>query len=202
MDELQQLFALMGVTSYAEAVAALTAFNTTLSAEQATLATKGTSATLSALAGRSALLTAVEKATGKTGDEAVGLVRAALTSHTELPKLQERIAELEKGEQTHALAALFAKADEEKRLTPAIKQSVQAAFDAGEITLKGAESWLANSVPVKAFEQRTEAPAGNTPGSVPALHNGKKWSELTGVERADLKKTNPDLYAAMRASAA
>lgn len=201
MDELNQLLAMLGVPSFAEATTAIANMNAQLDAAQSALGTKGTAATMSALVGRSGRLAALEKACGKEGEEAVGLIRAALTSHAELPKLQERVAELEKGQQAHALSELFAKADSEKKLTPAIKQSVQQAFDAGEITLKGAESWLSNLLPVKALEQRQEAAPGHAQGSA-LTHNGKTFKQLTGLERVALKKSDPSLYEAMRSSAA
>jgi hypothetical protein len=204
MDELQQLLALMSANSFAEAVAVLTSVNAIIDSESAALGTRGPAATLTALKSRGALLSAIEKATGKTGDDAVGAVRAALTSHEELPKLQKRVADLEKSGQTHALDAAFAKADADKKLSPAIKLSVQAAFDAGDVTLKGAESWLENLLPISALAAKPKqesAPKGAPAGEV-LKHNGKTFVEMSGPERADLHKADKDMYEAMRSSAA
>lgn len=205
MDELTQLLGMLGVTSFAEATTAIANMNAALEQAQAALGTKGTVATMSALVARSARLSALEKAAGKEGEEADGLLRAALVSHAELPKVQSRVAELEKVEQTSKLAALFADAEKAGKLTPAIKQSVQASFDAGEITLKGAESWLSNLVPVAALaNQGANAPKPAAPtasGGAPLMHEGKTYDQLAPLERVALKKSNPELFNAMRASA-
>lgn len=202
MDELNQLLAMLGVSSFAEATTAIANMNAQLESAQSALGVKGTAATMSKLVSRSVHLSALEKACGKEGDEAVGVIRAALTSHAEMPKLQSRIAELEKGQQAHALSELFAAADSEKKLTPAIKQSVKQAFDAGEITLKGAETWLANLLPVKALEQRQEAAPSVAQSAAVLTHNNKTFKQMTGPERVALKKADPSLYEAMRKSAA
>jgi hypothetical protein len=204
MDEqLQELLALMGAATFADGVAVVTQLNTLTGVSGVALGTKGAAATLVALDSCRVRLAAIEKAVGSSGDECVGAVRAALTSHAELPKAQARVAELEKSSETHALSALFAKASDEKKLTPAIRESVQAAFDAGDVTLKGAEAWLSKLLPVSALatEPKHEgAPAGNAGATL--KHNGKTYAEMSGIERANLKKTNPELFKAMRSPAA
>jgi len=201
MNELEQLLALLGVQTFAQAAASISAFSTFLdAAKQSTGKDKADEALteLQARAARAPFAISIEKATGKSGDEAVGLIHAALASHAELPRAQARVAELEQQTQAHALDALFAKAKDEKRWTKAIEDSVRAAFTAKEVTLKGAEAWLANLTPVAALKQRQEA-APNQAGPASALKwNEKSWDELKPSARAQLKRENPDLYAAMR----
>lgn len=148
-------------------------------------------------------LKALETAAGVVGDECVGVLRAALTSHTDaLPKAQKRIADLEKLGQSHELASLFAQAEKDKKLTPAIRDNVQAAFDAGHVTLEGAKSWLANLLPVAAL---AAAPKAAAPSTSPELSADQKeladaFAKMSGGERAALKKSDPERYAAMRAA--
>jgi cell division protein ZapA (FtsZ GTPase activity inhibitor) len=202
MDELQQLMALAGATTFAEAVANMTAVNTQIRAVQSALGTSDAASTFAALSARSAQLSAVEKATGKTGEEAVGVVHAAMLSHTELPKMAARIGELEKVERGSKLAEMFATAEKEKRLTPAIREAVQAQVDAG-MTLAAAEAWLKSCVPVPGIS----ATQKNEPATTPVVsnklkHEGKTFGEMNGRERVELKRSNPELYEAMRSSAA
>jgi hypothetical protein len=145
MDELQQLIALAGANTFAEAVANMSAVNAQLTGAQSALGTRDAASTFAALSSRSTQFAAIERATGCEGDEAVGSVRAALTAKVELEKAQARVKELEKGAEVHALDSAVAKAKAEKRWTPALETEVRAAFAAGDITLKGAEKWLATA---------------------------------------------------------
>jgi ATP-dependent Clp protease protease subunit len=149
---------------------------------------------------RLSLLARIEAKTGKAGDEAQGLVLAALASHAELPKLQARIAELEENTESQALESLILKAKEDKKCTPAMAESVRASFKAKEITLKGAEAWLSNSPTVAALQTKQETPAApsTTVTASGDTWNGKGWDDLTPVLRAQLKRENPELYKAMR----
>lgn len=202
--ELEQLLALLGADTYAQAAAAITNFNAFLDTAKQATGKSGTGdalAELQARAARAPFALAVEKATGKTGDEAIGLIHAALQSHAELPKAQARVTELEQKTQESDLNALFAKAKEEKKWTPAIEAKVREAFSAKEITLKGAESWLTNLPAIPALQNRAEAPPDGSaaPAAAAALKwNGKTWDELSGPERAAMRRENPQHYAAMR----
>jgi ATP-dependent Clp endopeptidase proteolytic subunit ClpP len=148
---------------------------------------------------RLSLLTRIEAKTGKQGDEAQGLLLAALASHEQLPALQARVAELEAAGETNALEALITKAKADKKCTPAMAESVRASFAAKEITLKGAEAWLANSPVIAALNAKEEQTPPAHQGDL--KHDGRSWDELKPAQRADLKRTNPELYEAMRASA-
>lgn len=144
-----------------------------------------------------------EAATGKGGDEAVGVMRAAMTSHAELPKLRERCTQLEAASETHELDKLITKAKEANKLTPALEASVRDSFAKKEVTLKGVESWLENTPVVAALAAAPKAPAPpSAPESIAALtHNGKTWAQLTGSERVDLLAHDKALYTAMRDAA-
>lgn len=202
MNETQQLLALMGVTSEAEGIAAMQGVNAIVDAEMAALGTTGIGETLRALASRSGRLSSLEKAAGKAGDEADGLIRAALLSHAEMPTLRARVAELEKAQRDSELAEAMLSAEREHKLTPAYKAAVQLAYDSGDVTLAGAKAMLAALTPIAAFAPKQESAPTNAPGEANLTHNGKRWSEMTGVERASLKKSDPSLYEAMRKSAA
>lgn len=148
-----------------------------------------------------ALAKGVQSATGKSGDDATGLIRAAMQSHTELPKAQARIKELEQKTEEHELDRLFAKAKEEKRLTPAIEKSVRDAFAASEVTLKGAEVWLSNSPVIAALSTPTasaQPPATNASGAL--TYNGKTYAEMKPTEKAALAKEDNALFEQMRAA--
>lgn len=162
-------------------------------------------ASMSALQDCVAFARSVEAAAGKQGGEALGFVRAALESHTELPKAQAKIADLEKTAQSHEIDKAFAKAKEENRLTPALEEKVRASFAAGDITLSGARTWLENSPVVAALaatkQPKVEQAPANVAGAPELTHNGKAWAQLNGAERAALKRELPETYNAMRDAA-
>lgn len=148
---------------------------------------------------RLAVLQRIEARAGKTGDEAHGTIMAAMDALVELPKAQARIAELEAANEAHALDALMLKAKEDKKLTPAIEASVREAYAAKQVTLKGAEAWLANLTAVPALMNASKAPA-QSPVGPDAKWNGKAYADLKPAERAELKREQPELYEAMKAS--
>lgn len=205
MDELQQLLALMSAGSYAEGVATLTAINTTITSAQAALGTRDAAATLSALSTRHATLAAIEKAVGCNGDEAVGAIRAALSAQAALPAAQEELAKLKKDGESATLEVAIRKATDEKRCSPAIADEVRAAMKSGEVTLKGAERWVANLPKLPGLSAATKQEAAPAPGSntqaEPVKHDGKTYAEMNGTERVALKKSDPEKFNAMRASA-
>lgn len=213
MNELEQLLAMLGVKTFAEAAASITNFNAFLEAACTAAGTKDTAAALAAVQARASFGAALQTACGgKTGDEAIGLVRAALASHAELPKAQARVVELEgqvaenaKKEEQHTLEALITTAKAAKKCTPAMEKSVREAFEKKEVTLAGAKAWLENAPAVPALvDNKTEAPppaAGAANSGEPLKHNGKTWAEMTGPERVALKRSQPDLYTAMRKAA-
>lgn len=142
----------------------------------------------------------IEASASAKNDEAQGVVLAALNSHAELPKAQARIAELEAKVSTHALDGMIAQAKDAKKLTPAIEASVRAAVAAGDVTIKGAEAWLANLAPIAALVAAKKEEAGPLKVGADAKHNGKTYAEMKPAERAALKRENPELFAAMRSA--
>lgn len=205
MDEqLQQLLAILGVANAADGIAAINRFTGFLNSAKTASGKSDVSETLNAALASLSFAKAVETATGKMGDEAVGLIRAAMASHAALPQAQARVAELEARNEANELETLITKAKNEKRCTPHIEASVRTAFTAKEITLAGAKAWLENSPVIPALEQRDPAPPTQAGGKeVPPPHlewNGKTYSQLKGAEKAALKRENPELFEAMRAS--
>lgn len=205
MNELEQLLALLGAPSFAAAVASVTNFNEFLAAAQKLTDKEKPAealAELQARAARAPFVAAVEKATGKQGDEAIGLIVAALASHAELPKAREQLLALQKTTDAQAFESLIAKAKGENKLTKASEDAYRAKFAGGEISLSVVEFVLANLTPIPALERREEAPpAPHTPNAADLKHDGKTWDELQPRERAALKRENPEHYAAMRRAA-
>jgi ATP-dependent Clp protease protease subunit len=155
---------------------------------------------------RLSLLARIEAVFNKTGDDLHGSLLAMRESHEQLPGVRAQleaanaqIAELNASAEAHSLEALITKAKADKKCTPAMAESVRASFAAKEITLKGAEAWLANSPVIAALNAKEEQTPPAHQGDL--KHDGKSWNELKPAQRADLKRTNPELYEAMRASA-
>jgi len=206
MDELQQLHASLGVASTAEALAAINRFNAFLNNAKVATGKTGTPEVFEALNSAITFAKSIEAATQKSGDDAVGLVRAAMSSHAALPAVQAKVAELEAEIETHELDSAIAKAKADKKWTPALEAKVREEFTAKNVTLAGAKSWLENATVVPGTNSNpSPAPANAAAGAAsgePIKHNGKTFAELSGTERVALKKSSPELYADMRKQAA
>jgi ATP-dependent Clp endopeptidase proteolytic subunit ClpP len=156
-------------------------------------------ASVAEAAARLALLTRIEALAGKSGDEAFGALAAMAEAHKQMPTLQGELAELRREIGAGKLEALISKGKAENKVTPAIEKSIRDQLAGGDLTLKGAEAMLATLTPIAALlPAHAEAPrAGSNAGAVPT-HEGKTYEQLTYVERAELNKKHPELYAEMR----
>lgn len=202
MNELEQLLAMLGVATFAEATASIANFNAFLGDAKVSTGKASADAALTVVKERVALLSSVETATGVTGDAVVGVVRAWKDSAGLVAGLQAKIADFEKAGEGHAFDKLVTAAKDARRGTPAQHASVRASFDAKEITLKGAEAWLANLTTLPGSEQReVAAPPSvdpNAKGGDAPKFNGKTYAEMTPTERVALKRADPALFKAMR----
>jgi hypothetical protein len=129
-----------------------------------------------------------------TVDAARGLVEAGRAAVAELPKAQARVAELEKASEERDRAAVIAKLESEKRITPAQRDGF--CKTASLETLRA----FAESAPVIVAEsQHREAPASGAAGATaPVTHNGKSYEVLTGPERIALRGSDKDTFNALR----
>ncbi len=128
-----------------------------------------------------------------SAEEAVGIALAWKSSHEALPKLQGELAQLKADAEGRELDAALAKARDEKRVTPALEAQVREQLKSGDMTLKGAQAMLAALAPIPALDAgRSQSEPGAT-AAVTQL-NGKTFAQLSGAERAALRKQDPTLY--------
>lgn len=170
-------------------------------------------------------LARIEHATGKSGDEAQGVLLAFKASHEKLPgveaelvKAQSRIDELEGAAESQQLDTAIAQANAEKKLTPALEKDIRDQVASGDLTIKGAQFALKNLQPIAALQAKQ--PAGPTGSAAKqgeqntavvgagegqnaagvATFNGKTFAEMSGPERVELHKADAGLFARMQAS--
>lgn len=165
----------------------------------------------------------IENATGKTGDEAQGILLAFKASHEKLPGVeaklvdaQARIDQLEGAAEAQQLDAAIAQANAEKKLTPALEKDIRDQVASGDLTIKGAQFALKALQPIAALQQKQPAgPQGAAkPGEQPAAalsgegvnaagvptFNGKTFAEMSGPERVELHRADGALFARMQAT--
>jgi phage I-like protein len=205
-EQLNQLYALLGVSSFAAATAAINGFNGFLTEAEKQTGKRSADA-LASCTDALAFRGRIEKATNKAGDEAHGLVLAALESHKELPGLRAQVAELQAKTTQQELDTMLAKAIDDKKLTPAQEQNYRDQVASGDLTLKGCKSVLDSLHPIPALQNvappATSQDAGSVQGAAdePMKHNGKTWSDMAPSERAALKRSDLATYNAMRIQA-
>jgi ATP-dependent protease ClpP protease subunit len=129
-----------------------------------------------------------------TVDAARGAIEAGRVASAELPKAQARVAELEKDAEDRERAAVIARLESERRITPAQRDGFCKA--ASIETLRA----FAESAPViLAASQHREAPvSGATGPAAPVTHAGKAYEELTGPERISLRETDKEAFDGLR----
>jgi ATP-dependent protease ClpP protease subunit len=148
---------------------------------------------------RQGMLGRIETITGKSGEEAIGVLMAWKGSHDQVATLQAKVAELTKATEAAELDKEIADAKAANKLTPAMEATLRSNVATGELTLKGAKAQLAtmatNVAMANGSDGKPPAPSG---GAGELKHNGKTYAELKPQQRADLKKANPELYEAMK----
>ena len=149
-----------------------------------------------------ALASSVETATGKTGSEAVGVIQAWKQSHDTLPAAQARLAELETSAEAREIDNVIAAGKEAKKLTPAAEARIRDLYAKRDITLAGARAMVETMLPVQALASNVEQPVINTGASAGSSDaDAKRWNEMKPQARADLKRTDPATYNALRSAA-
>jgi phage I-like protein len=206
-EQLNQLYALLGVSTFAAATTAINGFNAFFGEAKALTGESSTDKVLASAKDACAFRGRIEKATNKAGDEAHGVVLAALESHKELPGLRAQVAELQAKTTQQELDTMLAKAIDDKKLTPAQEQNYRDQVASGDLTLKGCKSVLDSLHPIPALQNvappATSQDAGSVQGAAdePMKHNGKTWSDMAPSERAALKRSDLATYNAMRIQA-
>lgn len=163
------------------------------------LAALGITTEAEALA-RITILTKIEKATGKTGDEAHGVVLAVIKDAAEVAQLRVDKVELQKQVDGNELDKVIAQAKADKKITPDDETVIRAQVAEGEVTIKGAKALLDRKAPHPVLAATPKVPPA-TPSeatvTAETTHNGKTFAQMTGPERAALKREDAALYAAL-----
>lgn len=147
------------------------------------------------------LVAKLEAATGKSGDEAVGVLLAWKSSHEKLPGVESENAKLKADNDKAALdkliddgrsGALFQ--DGKPRLTKAMADKIREQVTTNILPLASAKAFVETLPPVAHLDP-AEAPSPRTPpaaGPNALLHNGKSYEQLSPDERADLRASGSD----------
>lgn len=153
-----------------------------------------------------ALVAKFEQPTGKTGDEAVGVVLAWQASHEKLPTVETELATLKANAEKTELEQLIEGGrtgagfeDKKPRLTKAMADKYTEMVNTGALTLGTLRGILATLQPVHhlAAEPPESNPDVSTqPGTL--AFGGKSYEQLSNLERHKLKSENEDLFVAMR----
>jgi ATP-dependent protease ClpP protease subunit len=151
-----------------------------------------------------ASVTKLEALTGKTGEEAHGVVLAWKGSHEELPKVSASLEQMRAEKTEGDLVASLEKAKTESRHTPAREAAVRKLIEDKEVSAKGAlamiDAWGVIAAIANSRDGAQPAPAPTASGNAEATkHNGKTFAEMSPSERAELKKADKALHDQMRA---
>ncbi len=153
------------------------------------------------LTARLGLLAKLEAALGKPGEAAHGVALAAVQALQELPAVRTRVTELEAKQATADFEAVIVLGKDPKgpKLTPASEAALRKQFADKAITLEGARAMVEAlpAIPALKTEGGTVTPPVVT-GTGDLTHNGKKFADMNGAERAQLRKEDRAKYDAMR----
>lgn len=197
---MSDLLKLLGADSEAEAINLVTRANNLLNSAKLAAGVEDTAQLVAAIRDNKALATAVTELTGKSPKEAHGVVLAWKSCADELPAVREQLASLQEKNQQHELESLLRDAKAQSKHTPALETTIREQVTAGNLTLDGARAMVA-ALPKQAAlspaENKTQA-AVNT--ETATTWNGKTYADLKPAERAELKKSDPELFAQLRAA--
>lgn len=157
---------------------------------------------------RDGLCTKLEAATGKQGDEALGVTRAWKESHDKLAAVEKDLAETRARAERTELDAIIKQGRDEKKLTKAeadkLESQVKAHWAAkaegkepegDAMSLAAAKSFVAAMSPKAHLSGDT---AGSSPAPAALEWKGKRYADLKPAQRAQCKREEPELYEAMK----
>lgn len=135
-----------------------------------------------------------------TADAAVGSIATAKTARDELlPQAQATLAKQEKDAEDQAKAAQQAEADSllktlqtENRITPAQEKDLWPS-----LSLESKRAFAKTAAPING-KSLTEATESSVAGAT--TFNGKTYAELSYSEKAQLKRSNPELFKQLHAA--
>lgn len=153
-------------------------------------------AAIEARAARLNLLAQIESKVGKSGEEALGVIVAALAAAAELPAAQAQLGEYQKAESERKRADAIAAAKAEGRLTPAMLDTFVPAL--ASLSDEAFSAALAALPKTLSPSSAREPSAPSAPAA--ALPDGRTYDDLKPAERAELKRTDAALFETLRAA--
>lgn len=127
----------------------------------------------------------------KTPSEALGTVKAWKTSAEQVTALSSRVTALETEKRQAEVKTLVAQGLKAGQLTPAMEAW---AVSLGEKDVVQLRTYLETAPKIVTLGQRNQEPK-------PQTATTKKWSELTPMEKHNLKRSDPATYEALKAEA-
>lgn len=134
------------------------------------------------------------------GQDVLGTVTAWRDAAQKVEALTARVAELETADRQRQLDELLKDAVAQGKVTPGQVDALKGLFtsDAGAVNLEGLTAYIAASPRVVALTgpaAREPVVATSAAGGAPAVDvAGKKWADLTNVERHNLRVTDPETF--------
>jgi ATP-dependent Clp endopeptidase proteolytic subunit ClpP len=148
----------------------------------------------------------IEKILGSSGDKAVGAVRALKASETAQTELAEEVAKVKVQLAKRDFDGEVKNGFDKKKLTPALAKMYSDRFDAavakgldGSEVVADLQGYIAHAPSIGALSMRRPAPTGPGESEGPLAFNGKTFAQMKPMDRHNLKGSDPELYALMRA---
>lgn len=152
--------------------------------------------------GAAGVLQKFENLTGKTGEEALGVVNAWKSSHEALPGVNAKLATLEKTADEAKLDGAFDVARKANKVTPTMEEKFRSQVASGEMSVACCISTLQNLEPVRAMATAVKQPSGGDGNPSGGLtYKGKTWDQMEPIEKHNLWAEDEDLYNTMRDAA-
>lgn len=171
-EELKKLYAALGSSNTEEALAKITAMGSV-----------------------AAMLGKLEALAGAKGEEAFGVLKAAVADSKELAGTKAELAAIRASTEKAELDAAFASAHSEKKITPVEETELRAQIEAKEMTAKGVIAYLAKRSPNPVLANQD----GKVPQNKGSGAKGQGYEHLTTPERLKLQREDEETFNALRA---
>lgn len=170
----------LGVTDEGDGLVMVAKMNTFLASLTALFGTREFSESLAVISAHANIVTAIEKLTGKTGDEVIGILTAWKSAEERATTAETKNAEIEKGIEASKAGVMIDAVISDKRLEPAKRDKALALYaDHGF----GALTAFCDTLPAKGTAINT-----NPDVQPPASGSGAS-GELSASEKAVAKAT-------------
>lgn len=198
----------LGATDEAHALRIIAEFKSAATSLHALTGRESFALQLPVIQARCTFVSTVEAKTGKTGEEALGMLTAWKGSHETVELVQKELGETKGKLEKLETDGMFTSARAECKIDKAAEDDMRKEMSSGALTLVAAKTALKHMRPIQALvnaqtlqQPALLPPAVGSAGTAPVVDPSKKYEDYTAREMSDMRSDgtlDKNAYAALR----